>query len=89
MSFVTGRMAVSGDIRFENSKYAAQYYSGPVSLDSHFGWEVGYKEMLFGRAGFDIGRFTAGGGVDVRNITVDFAYLHHSDLDETFRVSAG
>ena len=80
----TGRFAASGDIRFEDIKYAAQYWSGPVSLDTHFGWEIGYKEMLFGRAGFDIGRFTAGGGVDVRNITVDFAYL-----DETFRVSAG
>ena len=85
----TGRFAASGDIRFENIKYAAQYWSGPVSFDTHYGWEIGYKEMLFGRAGFDIGRFTAGGGVDVRNITVDFAYLHHSDLDETFRVSAG
>ena len=84
-----GRFAVSGDVRFEGIKSAAQYWTGPVSLDTHFGWEIGYREMLFGRAGFDIGRFTAGGGVDVRNITVDFAYLHHSDLDETFRVSAG
>ena len=85
----TGRMAVSGDIKFEDIKSAAQYWSGPISVDTHYGWEIGYREMVFGRFGFDIGRFTAGGGVDVKRITVDFAYLHHSDLDETFRVSAG
>lgn len=85
----TGRVVASGDIRFESIKSAAQYWSGPVSLDTHFGAEIDYRGMLFGRSGFDIGRYTAGGGIDVRNITVDFAYLHHSQLDETFRVSAG
>ena len=85
----TGRFAASGDIKFEDIMSAAQYWAGPVSLDTHYGWELGYHEMVFGRFGFDIGRFTAGGGVDVRNITIDFAFLHHSDLDETFRVSAG
>jgi len=84
----TGRFAAAADIKFENLKGTAQYWSGPLSLDSHYGWEIGYREMVFGRAGFDIGRFTAGGGVNVRNIAVDFAYLHHGDLDETFRVSA-
>ncbi len=85
----TGRFATAAEIRFENLKDAAQYWSGAISLDSHFGWEIGWREMLFGRAGFDIGRFTAGGGVNVRRFTIDFAYLHHSQLDETFRVSAG
>ncbi|MEW5995815.1 MAG: hypothetical protein AB1744_15675 [Candidatus Zixiibacteriota bacterium] len=85
----TGRFMTSGDIKFENLKTTAQYWSGPISLDTHHGWEVGFREMAFGRAGFDIGRFTAGGGVDIRGITVDFAYLHHDDLDETYRVSAG
>jgi hypothetical protein len=85
----TGRALASADIRFEGIKAAAQFWSGPISFDTHWGWELSYREILFGRAGFDIGRFTAGGGVDIRNITVDFAYLHHDDLDETFRVSAG
>ena len=85
----TGRFLMSGDIKFEGIRNAAQYWSGPLSLDTHFGWEIGFREMVFGRAGFDIGRFTAGGGLDIKNITVDFAYMHHSDLDETFRVSAG
>ena len=83
------RLAASGDVKFEGIKNAAQYWQGSVSLDMHYGLEIGYREMVFGRAGFDIGRMTAGAGVDVRNITVDFAYLHDDDLDETFRVSAG
>ena len=63
--------------------------SFPISLDTHFGGELSYKEMVFGRAGFDIGRLTVGGGVDVKNITIDFAFLQHDDLEETYRVSAG
>lgn len=84
-----GRFLVSGDIKFESLKSSAQYWSGPVSLDVHYGWELTYKEMVFGRAGFDIGRFTVGGGVDVKGVTVDFAFLRHDELDETYRVSAG
>ncbi len=85
----TGRFMASGDIKFEGIKSAAMYWAGPVSLDTHYGWELGYREMLFGRVGFDMANFTAGAGVAIKKITVDFAYLHHSDLDNTFRVSAG
>ncbi|MFZ5981490.1 MAG: hypothetical protein ACOYVF_12760 [Candidatus Zixiibacteriota bacterium] len=85
----TGRFLMSADIKFEGIRNAAQYWSGLLSLDTHYGWEIGFRDMVFGRAGFDIGRFTAGGGLDIKNIIVDFAYMHHSDLDETFRVSAG
>ncbi|MCB2231755.1 PorV/PorQ family protein [bacterium] len=89
ISDFTGRFAMSGDIKFEGIKYGAQYWQGNISLDTHYGWEIGWREMVFGRAGFDIGRFTAGGGVNIRDIAVDFAYLHDDALDETFRVSAG
>lgn len=85
----TGRVAASGDVKFEDLRTSAQYWVGSMSLDTHYGLELGWREMIFGRAGFDIGRFTTGAGVDIRRITVDFAYLHHSELDETFRVSAG
>jgi hypothetical protein len=85
----TGRAMASGDIKFENIKVGAQYWAGPLSLDTHYGWEVEYQRMLFGRAGFDIGRLTAGVGVLYSNISFDFAYLHDDDFDETFRMSAG
>jgi hypothetical protein len=84
-----GRFSMSGDIKFEDLQDQAQYWSGPLSLDSRFGWEISFRDQVFGRAGFDIGRLTAGGGIDIRGITVDFAYLHHDELDETYRVSAG
>lgn len=85
----TGRYFMSADIKFENIKTAAQYWSGSISLDSHHGWELDYKEIVSGRIGFDIGRFTGGGGIHFRKIRLDFAYLHHDELDETYRVSAG
>ena len=85
----TGRMVMSGDVKFEGIKEAAQYWQGEISLDTHFGWELSYREMVFGRAGFDIGNFTGGVGVDIRRIKIDLAYLHNSNFDETFRISAG
>jgi len=85
----TGRAMASGDIKFENIKVGAQYWSGPLSLDTHFGWELDWRGMLFGRAGFDIGRFTTGVGFILSQISFDFAYLHHDAFDETYRVSAG
>ena len=85
----TGRFVASGDIKFEGIKAAAQYWLGELSLDTHFGGELSYKEMLFGRLGFDIGNFTAGVGMDINRITIDLAYLHNSYFDETFRISGG
>ncbi len=84
----TGRLVMSGDIKFEGIRYAAQYWTGDISLDTHFGFEGSYREMIFGRLGFDIGNFTGGVGVDINRIKIDLAYLHNPDLDETFRVSA-
>ncbi len=85
----SGSFFMSGDIKFENIKYAAQYWSGVLSLDTHYGFELGYKNVLFGRTGFDIGRFTAGAGFSFSNFSLDFAYLQHDDLDETYRISGG
>jgi hypothetical protein len=85
----TGRLAGSGDIKFEGIKEAAQFYMGEISLDTHFGLEFSWREMIFGRAGYDIGNFTGGIGVDINRIKIDLAYLHNDHLDETFRISAG
>lgn len=85
----TGRAAFSGDVKFEGIKKGAQFWAGDISLDTHWGMEIGFREIIFGRLGFDIGDFTAGIGVDVRRLKVDLAYLHDDALDETFRVSLG
>ena len=83
----TGRFVASGDIKFESLKQSAQYSSGALSLDSHLGFELSYREIAFGRVGSDIGRFTVGGGVHVNRFIIDLAYLHHGDFDATYRVS--
>jgi hypothetical protein len=85
----TGRLGLSGDIKFEGIKYGAQFWMGEISLDTHVGMELGYREMVFGRFGWDIGNFTAGLGFDIKRIKIDMAYLHNSFLDETFRISGG
>ncbi len=85
----TGRLAVSGDIKFEGIRRAAQYWMGNISLDTHYGAEISYREMFFGRAGFDIGDLTAGVGMVLNRVQFDFAWMHNDLLDETLRVSAG
>ena len=85
----TGRALASADIKFENIKVGAQYWSGPLSLDAHYGGELDWRGILFGRAGFDIGRFTTGVGFVLNKITFDFAYADHDAFDETYRISAG
>ncbi len=89
VSDFTVRLVGSGDVKFESIKSAAQYWLGAISLDTHFGSELSWREMLFARAGFDIGRFTSGGGILIRDISIDFAYSDHDDLDNTYRISAG
>lgn len=80
-------LAADTDLRFEGRKYAAQYWAGGGSADNHYGLEVGYKEQLFGRAGFDQGDFTAGAGLAVGHFLMDFAYLSENELDNSYRLS--
>jgi len=84
-----GRFAFSGEIRFEDRKYSDQYWTGAVSADTHFGWEVEYRKLVSGRFGFNGGKFTAGLGVSAGRAVFDFAFQNNPDFDETYRVSAG
>ena len=85
----TGRLLFTGDVKFESLKQSAQLWVGSLSMDTHYGFEINWREMAFGRVGFDIGRLTLGAGAAVRNFTLDLAYLHDADFDATFRVSGG
>jgi hypothetical protein len=76
-------------LRFEGRRQVSELWSGDISADFQAGVEIGYRDMVFGRAGYDHSRFTAGLGAAFRKIMIDLAYLHHGDLDETFRISAG
>lgn len=76
-----------GDLLFESREEAAQVALGGASLDTHAGVEVGYAGLLFFRGGVDIGRLTLGAGVEFNRFRLDGAFLDHSDLDNSYRVS--
>lgn len=79
--------AMDLEIRFEGRDYAAQFAAGRMSLDTHFGWEY-QRELLALRLGSDVGQFTVGAGISLPKLQIDYAFLSHSDLGDTHRISA-
>jgi hypothetical protein len=75
------------DVRFENRRFSAQYNWGRVSFDTHWGMEYRFKKLMAFRFGLDMGRFTAGFGVKLPKLNVDYAFLSHHDLGDTHRIS--
>ncbi|MBU1318895.1 MAG: hypothetical protein KKH67_06810 [candidate division Zixibacteria bacterium] len=75
------------EVRFENYREAAQYWSGSISADTHLGCEIGFRERAFGRIGSDIGRLTLGCGISVSSLEFDLAYMRQTDIDDSFRIS--
>ena len=79
--------AIDFEIRFEGRDFASQFAAGPVSLDSHFGWEYQREAFAF-RFGSDVGDFAAGAGISLPKLQIDYAFMSHSDLGDTHRISA-
>lgn len=85
--------AASFETRFDNRRTADQWWGGSVSVNSHWGLEVGFSKKVFLRGGFDSGfssqDLTAGAGFIVNPLTIDYAYAGDSlDIDEvTHRIS--
>ncbi|MDW7682058.1 MAG: hypothetical protein SCK70_15960, partial [bacterium] len=79
--------AVDLDVRFENRQYASQFHLGSVSFDTHLGLEYQFKKLIAFRLGADVGRFTAGAGIKLPNLDVDYAFLSHDELGNTHRIS--
>ena len=78
---------MDAETRFEGRRYASQYNLSGMSIDSHFGLEIDYREVIFGRIGSDIGNLTLGVGLDVKRFVIDIAMRDHSELDNTYLVS--
>ncbi len=76
-------------IRFEGRKTVAELWQGDISADFQAGIQFEYRKVAMGRLGYDQNRFTAGLGAVIGRYLIDLAYLHQSDFDETFRISAG
>jgi hypothetical protein len=79
--------ALDLEMRFEGREYASQFGAGPVSFDTHFGWEY-QRELLALRFGSDVGQFTVGAGIGLPKLQIDYAFLSHGDLGDTHRISA-
>ncbi|MCG3120290.1 MAG: hypothetical protein ALAOOOJD_02949 [bacterium] len=79
--------AIDFEVRFEGRDFASQFSAGPVSLDSHLGWEYQRDAFAF-RFGSDVGDFAAGAGISLPKLQIDYAFLSHSDLGDTHRISA-
>ncbi|HEX7318855.1 MAG TPA: hypothetical protein VF399_00670 [bacterium] len=55
----------------------------------NIGCEYGYKELVFGRIGWTRGTYTLGAGIRYRKLRFDYAFVTHSDLENSNKFSAG
>ncbi len=77
------------EVLFEGRQQAAQVWMNDLSADFRFGGELGFHEVIFFRAGSDIGKLTMGVGLRFNRFVVDGAFLDHPDLDNSYRLSLG
>lgn len=75
------------DVRFEGRVESAQFSQSWISTDTHFGFELSYKDVIAARVGSDVGNLTTGVGVKFSRYTLDLALFDHSDLDTSYRGS--
>lgn len=75
------------DIRFENRRAAAQFNLDRVSFDTHLGLEYEFRHIVAIRAGADVGHFSAGAGIQLPQLNIDYAFLSHDELGDTHRIS--
>jgi hypothetical protein len=80
-------IAADADIRFEGRRFASQVHAGDVSFDFHAGGEWLLRHVVALRLGNDVGHLSAGAGIRLPRLDVDYAFLQHEDLGVTHRVS--
>ncbi len=83
--FLGGRFlpALDFDLRFENRKFASTFSVGPVSFDVRAGMEYNFRNLFMIRAGFtDVKQFTAGAGVKLPKLNIDYSYAQFSGAEE-------
>ena len=81
--------AMDFNVLFEGREYASQLNIGPVSLDGHFGMEIGYQDIIFLRLGYDdLERFNGGLGLSITRFGVDYAYTAYDrELGNVHRIA--
>lgn len=85
--------ALDLDIRFENRQFASMFHVGPISIDSHVGFEYNFKNIFAVRAGYnDVKQFTIGAGIKLPKLNIDYSFARFNAaaddrLDDTHRIS--
>ncbi len=81
--------ALDLDIRFENRRFASTFSVGPVSFDVRAGMEYSFRNLFMIRAGYtDVKQFTAGAGVKLPKLNIDYSYAQFSgSAEETLKAT--
>jgi hypothetical protein len=81
--------AMDMNILLESRAAAAQVHAGPISLDTFWGLEIGFKNTAFLRFGYDdLSRFNAGVGLNSTRFGVDYSYTNYErELGQIHRIS--
>ncbi len=91
LPFLQSRLLLATDVdtRFEGrSGDAAQLSFGAVSMDFRFGGEISFYDIIALRVGRDdLGFLTAGAGINLSRLNIDYAFMQHTDLEATHRIS--
>jgi hypothetical protein len=75
--------------RFESRGEAEAIHAGALSIDPRVGAEYIISDVLALRAGMLGENVTAGAGISVSSINLDYAFQAHEELGNTHRVSLG
>lgn len=83
------RPAMEFGFLFESREETAQLNLGPISLDTFWGLETAYKDLIFLRLGYDdLQRFNGGLGVAISKLGVDYSYTNFDEeLGNVHRIS--
>lgn len=80
-------LVADADLRFEGRRFASQAHLGDMSMDFHAGAEWQFRRIIALRIGSDIGHFSAGAGIRLPKLDIDYAFLSHDMLENTHRIS--
>ena len=85
-------VCADGDFFFEDRRQASQFWVDGLSADLHVGGEITFQERVMVRGGMDgdWGNYTAGAGLRIGMVGLDYAYLRFADdyFEGSHRVSA-
>ncbi len=91
LPFLGSRLLLAADVdtRFEGREGdATQLALGPASMDFRLGGEMTFFDIVALRLGRDdLGYFTAGAGIHLARLNIDYAFMNHTDLEATHRIS--